>query len=174
MHFQQTSNNIIFWKKRRRRSSAPDRKWFFNTITFIFCHFDINRFGSYFQLQQRITVSVLIVSGIHIEIRKFRIPCYQNVTLSVLVFGPESVSYERSRRETTAKFNIISARVFFCKNTPASVFNDIFYISVFSRNMFLKLIFSQMFQSPDPAARPPLMDHRLSTCLGFQYFQVQN
>ena len=35
--------------------------------------------------------------------------------LTVLVFGPESVSYERSRRETAAKFHHFSARVFFAK-----------------------------------------------------------
>ena len=33
--------------------------------------------------------------------------------LTVLVFGPELVSYERSRRETAAKFHHFSARVFF-------------------------------------------------------------
>ena len=32
---------------------------------------------------------------------------------TVLVFGPELVSYERSRRETAAKFHHFSARVFF-------------------------------------------------------------
>ena len=34
---------------------------------------------------------------------------------TVLVFGPESVSYERSRRENRAKFHEISARVFFVR-----------------------------------------------------------
>ena len=38
-----------------------------------------------------------------------------NITLTVLVFGPESVSYERSRRETTAKINHFPARIFFVK-----------------------------------------------------------
>ena len=33
--------------------------------------------------------------------------------LTVLVFGPESVSYERSRRETATKFHHFSARAFF-------------------------------------------------------------
>ena len=33
--------------------------------------------------------------------------------LTVLVFGPESVSYERSRRETAAKFHHFWARAFF-------------------------------------------------------------
>ena len=88
-----------------RSSVYPD-----HTIKNFFSQFSINCFGNYFQLQQRITVSVLIVSGINIEIR---FPGYQNVTLTVLVFGPESVSYERSRRETAAKFHHFSARVFF-------------------------------------------------------------
>ena len=39
----------------------------------------------------------------------------QNLTLTVLVFGPESVSYERSRRETAAKFYHCPARVFLKK-----------------------------------------------------------
>ena len=62
-----------------------------------------------------ITVSTLIVSGINIEISKFRFPGYQIVTLTVLVFGHEPVSYERSRRENRAKFHEISARVFFVR-----------------------------------------------------------
>ena len=37
----------------------------------------------------------------------------QMTVLTVLVFGPESVSYERSRRETAAKFHHLLARVFF-------------------------------------------------------------
>ena len=36
-----------------------------------------------------------------------------NITLTVLVFGAESVSYERSWRETAAKLNHCSALVFF-------------------------------------------------------------
>ena len=75
--------------------------------------FSIHCFGNYVQLQQRITVSVLIVSGINIEIWKFWFPGYQIITLTVLVSGPESVSYERSRRETATKSNHFSARVFF-------------------------------------------------------------
>ena len=35
---------------------------------------------------------------------------------TVLVFGPESVSYERSRRENRTILREISARVFFWKN----------------------------------------------------------
>ena len=40
-----------------------------------------------------------------------------HITLTVLVLGPESVSHERSRRETAAKSNHFSARVFFEKIT---------------------------------------------------------
>ena len=37
----------------------------------------------------------------------------QMTVLTVLVFRPESVSYERSRRATAAKFRHFSARAFF-------------------------------------------------------------
>ena len=65
-----------------------------------------------------ITVSALILSVINIEIWKFKFPGYQIATLTVLVFRPESVSYERSRRETAAKFNHGSARSVFAKAYP--------------------------------------------------------
>ena len=39
---------------------------------------------------------------------------------TVLVFGPESVSYERSRHENWTILREISARVFFCKEIPKS------------------------------------------------------
>ena len=81
------------------------------TIIFLF-QFSIDCFENYFQFQHIITISTLIVSGINIEIWKFRFPGYQIATLTVLVFGPESLSYERSRRENPAKFHEISARVF--------------------------------------------------------------
>ena len=110
-----------------------------------------------FQLQQMITISVLIVSGINIEIWKFRFPGYQIVTLTVLVFGPESVSYERSRRETAAKFNLISARVFFVK-IPQSQYSMIYTIL-----RLLEWLVFQYFQDP-----------KLIKWLVFQYFQVQN
>ena len=51
------------------------------TINFFFSQFSINCFGNYFQLQQKITVSVLIVSGINIEIWTFRFPGDQIITL---------------------------------------------------------------------------------------------
>ena len=37
----------------------------------------------------------------------------QMTVLAVLVFGPEPVSYERSRHETAAKFHHLLVRVFF-------------------------------------------------------------
>ena len=45
--------------------------------------------------------------------------------LTVLVFGPESVSYERSRRETAAKFHHFPVRVFFeiiSKSKPSMIY----------------------------------------------------
>ena len=57
--------------------------------------------------------------------------------LTVLVFGPESVSYERSRRETAAKFHHFSARVFFVK-LPKYQYSMIYAILRFFRILFLK------------------------------------
>ena len=126
-----------------------------------------NCFWNYFQLQQMITVSVLIVSGINIEIWKIRFPGYQNVTLTVLVFGPESVSYERSRRETAAKFHHFSARVFFVKMSKSqdsmiyTIFS-FFRIHVPQMDSF-PMLFSHPTRPPvRPSACPPVMDHRLS------------
>ena len=77
-------------------------------------------------------------------------------------FGPISVIFRR-------------AFFFFCKNTPKSVFNDIYNIQVFQDTYSQNGFFPHAFQSPDPAARPtrpPVMDHRLSNWFVFQYFQV--
>ena len=60
-------------------------------------------------------------------IKKYYARC--NVS-TVLVFGPESVSYERSRRETAAKFHHFSARAFL-KSIQKSDTHYICYISVF-------------------------------------------
>ena len=81
----------------------------------------------------------------------------EKVTLTVLVFGPESVSYERSSRENPAKFHEIAARFFFY--IKKSGFNDI-YIYTHNIRVFLDTdsengFFPYAFQSPDPAARPP-------------------
>ena len=83
---------------------------------------------------------------------------------TVLVFGPELVSYERSRRETAAKFHHFSARIFFVKisNSQDSM---IYAILSFSGYIFPKWVLSQMFQSPDPAARPSV---RPSCTTGYQ------
>ena len=99
--------------------------------------------------------------------------------LTVLVFGPESVSYERSRRETAAKFNHFVARVFFVK-IPQSQYSMIYTIFMFFRIHIPKIdSFPMLFSHPTrppgrPPARPPVMDHRLSKWLYFQYFQVHN
>ena len=100
--------------------------------------------------------------------------CHKYKLYSVLVFGPESVSYERSRRETADKYYHFPTRVFFeiiSKSQPSMIY----CILVFSRNMFPKWIISVYFsvtRPGDPAARPPVMDHRLSKLFVFQYFQV--
>ena len=119
-----------------------------------------------------ITVSVLIVSGIHIELWKIRFPDYQHDTLTCLVFGPESVSYERSRRETAAKFHHCSARVFFVKTSKSQDSMIYTILSFFRIHIPENGFFPHAFQSPDPAARPPVMDHRLSNWFVFQYFSV--
>ena len=80
----------------------------------------------------------------------------EKVTLTVLVFGPESVSYERSRRENRANLHEISARVFLEKNTKKSGFNDIYNIKVFQDTYSQNGFFPYAFQSPDPAARRPV------------------
>ena len=89
----------------------------------------------------------------------------EKVTLTVLVFGPEWVSYERSRRMQHAKMREISARVFFVKISKSqdSMIYTIF--SFFSGYIFPKWILSPCFsvtRPGRPSARPPVMDHRLS------------
>ena len=79
--------------------------------------------------------------------------------LTVLVFGPESVSYERSRRENCAKFHEMLARVFFEKKSENQ--DSMRYcILVFFWILFLKIAsFPMLFSHPTrppgrPAARP--------------------
>ena len=74
--------------------------------------------------------------------------------LTVLVFGPESVSYERSRRETAAKLHHFCGARCFCQNTPKSEFKDIYNIQFFQDTYSQNGFFPYAFQSPDPAARP--------------------
>ena len=70
----------------------------------------------------------------------------EKVTLTVLVFGPEWVSYERSRGMRHTKMREISARVFFVKIPK-------------SQDSMIYTIFSFF---------------RLSNWFVFQYFSVQN
>ena len=100
----------------------------------------------------------------------------ENVTLTVLVFGPEWVSYERSRRMRHAKMREISARVFFVKISKSQ---DSMIYTIFS---FFRIHIPKMDSFANvsvprpgrPSARPPVMDHRLSNWFVFQYFSVQN
>ena len=64
--------------------------------------------------------------------------------LSVSVFGPESVSYERSRRENRAKFHEISARVFFVRISKSQDSRIYCILVFFSRTRFPKWILPQM------------------------------
>ena len=89
----------------------------------------------------------------------------QKVISTILIFGPELVSYERSRRENRANLHEISARVFFCKNIKKSRSNDIYNIDIFLDTDSENGFFNQMFQSPDPAARPPACPAALPTAL---------
>ena len=98
------------------------------------------------------------------------------VTLTVLVFGPEWVSYERSRRMRHAKMREISARVFFVK-IPKSQDSMIYAIFSFFRIHIPKtdsFANVSVTRPGRPSARPPVMDHRLSNWFVFQYFSVQN
>ena len=77
----------------------------------------------------------------------------EKVTLTVLVFGPESISYERSRRETGARINHFSARVFFVK-IPQSQNSMIYTILNFFRIHIPKMdSFPMLFSHP---TRPPV------------------
>ena len=82
----------------------------------------------------------------------------RNSTLTVLVFGPESISYERSRRETAAKFHHFSARVFFEK-IPQSQYSTIytilrFFQDTYSQNGFFPMLCSHPTRPPvRPSAR---------------------
>ena len=73
-------------------------------------------------------------------------------TLTVFVFGPESVSYERSRRETGARIHHFWARVFFVK-IPQSQYSMIYTILRFFRIHIPKMdSFPMLFSHP---TRPP-------------------
>ena len=86
---------------------------------------------------------------------------------TVLVFGPESVSYERSRRETATKFNHFSARAFFeiiSKSQPSMIYCILVFFQEHVPNMdsFANV---SVTRPGRPSARPPVMDHRLSKLL---------
>ena len=94
----------------------------------------------------------------------------EKVTLTVLVFGPEWVSYERSRRVRHGKMREFLARAFFVKISKSQDSMMLFQ-DTYSQNG----VFPYAFHTPDPAARParpPVMDHRLSNWFVFQYFSV--
>ena len=80
--------------------------------------------------------------------------------LSVSVFGPESVSYERSRRENRAKFHEISARAFFGE-IPKSQY------SLFFRILFLKNV--RVPKCPGRARAGPILGLRPGPCMGLAY-----
>ena len=70
--------------------------------------------------------------------------------LPVLVFGPESVSYERSRRENRAKFHEISARVFFVRISKSQDSSIYIQYQGFSGYIFPKWILSLCFSVTRP------------------------
>ena len=84
---------------------------------------------------------------------------------TVLVFGPESVSYERSRRENRAKFHEISARVFFekiSKSQDSMIYTILrfFWILILKMGSLTKCL-SHPTRPPGrpagrPAGRPPV------------------
>ena len=90
----------------------------------------------------------------------------EKVTLTVLVFGPEWVSYERSRRMRHAKMREISVRVFFVK-IPKSQDSVIYTIFSFFRIHIPKIdSFPMLFSHPTrPPVRPSV---RPSWITGYQ------
>ena len=94
---------------------------------------------------------------------------------TVSVFGPESVSCERSRRENRTILREISARVFFVK-IPKIKKNHISNISRISRNSrkhVPKIIQGSTTQPLEPPARRPyFQDTRQSEKPDLQYFQA--
>ena len=73
--------------------------------------------------------------------------------LTGLVFGPESASYERSRRETAAKFDHCLARVFFAKLSKSQD-SMIYSMLVFFQEHIPKMnSFPMLFSHP---TRPPV------------------
>ena len=84
---------------------------------------------------------------------------------TVLVFGPESVSYERSQRETAAKFNHVPERVFFVKISKSQ---DSMIYTIFS---FFRIHITQIDSFPmlfSHPTRPPVRPGRPSWITGYQ------
>ena len=85
--------------------------------------------------------------------------------LSVSVFGPELVSYERSRRIFRTNLRHFSARVFFVK-IPQSQYSMIYTISMFFQEQVPKMVsFPMLFGHP---TRLPLWPGRPSWITGYQ------
>ena len=68
--------------------------------------------------------------------------CTKYTPEAVSVFGPESVSYERSSRETATKFHHFWARAFFVQ-TPKCKDSMIYAMLRFFRIQFLKNVLVQ-------------------------------
>merc|ERR1712023_110816 len=93
---------------------------------------------------------------------------------TVLVFGPESVSYERSRRENRTILREISARVFFEK-MPKNKKNHISNISRISGKWKKRI--SNISRIPEHRKSPFSNISRIIdnvADLNFQYFQASN
>ncbi len=84
----------------------------------------------------------------------------KSVLQSVLVFGPESVSYERSWRVQHAKMRVISARVFFgeIQKSQDSIIYIYIYIYIYNIRVFQgtysPILFPPCFELSRPG-RPP-------------------
>ena len=94
---------------------------------------------------------------------------------TVLVFGPESVSYERSRPMNRTILREISARVFFVKiqKIKKNHISNISRISGNSRKHVPKIIQGSTTQPLEPPARRPyFQDTRQSEKPDLQYFQA--
>ena len=89
----------------------------------------------------------------------------EKVTLTVLVFGPEWVSYERSRRVRHAKMREISARVFFVKISKSQ---DSMIYTIFS---FFRIHIPKMDSFANVSVTRPGRPDHFSIDI---YFQVPN
>ena len=77
----------------------------------------------------------------------------------------------------SGRFSSFFGARLFCKNTPKSAFNNIYNIQFFQDTYSPNWFFPQMFQSPDPAARPSVRQprHLKYKCRHPKYkFKLQN